>query len=314
MLSIGSYVRVTRDAASDEPLMEGMVGRVVADVYGRTDPASQALVVMAGARKPCAVPLEALEPISEDDYGDEASSSRILWKQRRQLWRKRHGRLPSASADRVRDEDAHAAGSDDDERDPLSLPGSREVRHRLEVVDLIRRSEAVQPEEITAIASPSLLALLTEWAVGALDVLCDLIPPFGDMTYREAREVRTEHIERWLWEGVRLYLAIRSYHTHLPPVTAAPSRERVRSLFERIDDGAPAERLAAFSLDVGAVKKTMAVMAGHWLREAEKTFARSLAPESPQHEELARYILQLHIAGYQAGFCCDSAHHAIPAH
>ena len=47
------------------------------------------------------------------------------------------------------------------------------------------------------------------------------------MTYAKARKVRTEHIERWLWDGLRLYLAVRSYHAMLPPVVSEPVRERL---------------------------------------------------------------------------------------
>ncbi|MFN7131141.1 MAG: hypothetical protein ACK4N5_03610 [Myxococcales bacterium] len=307
MLAIGSFVRVTRDAASEEPLVEGMVGRVVADVYGRADPGTQALVVMAGARKPCLVPLDAVEPISESDYGDASAPGRALWKQRKQLWKKRHGRLPPSS------EAAGADEEDDGETDAPPGPPERTPAPRIELADLIRRAEAVQADEIAALASPALVTLLTEWSVGALDVLADLVPGFNDLPYGQAREIRTEHVERWLWDGVRLYLAMRTYHASYPPITPESSRERVRSLFERIDDGEPAERLSTFSLDVSAVKKGLAIMTSHWLREAEKGFARGLQEGERAHEELGRYILQLHIAGFQIAFCSDSANHALPS-
>jgi hypothetical protein len=310
MLLIGSFVRVLEDTAADEPLVEGMVGKVVADVYGRTDPSEAALVVMAGARKPCPVPLEAVEVISESDYGEDAPVSRDLWRQRRDLWRERHGALPRRNGIA---EEAEAAARSEVRVELAGAPAAREGEHKLEVADLIRRAEAVQPQELSAIAGPALVSILTEWSVGALDVLADDLPGFKKMTYARARKVRNEHIERWLWDGLRLYLAVRTHHAMLPPVTAEPAREQVRALFERIDEGEAAERLAAFSLDVPAVKEALSAMATHWLGESRRGFARGIKEGERAHEELAGYILQLLIVGYQAGFCADSANHFIRA-
>lgn len=318
MLQIGSFVRVLEDTVSEEPLVEGMVGKVVADVYGRTDPSDQALVVIAGARKPCPVPLEAVEEISETDYGEDAPQSRHLWRQRRDLWRERHGVFPRHEGGQDQDDPGEAAAGGDVaplrvelSSDPVAQRDS--ARTRLDVTDLIRRSEAVQPAELSAIAGPALISILTEWSVGALDVLADDLPGFKKMTYGRARKVRSDHIERWLWDGLRLYLAVRSHHAMLPPVSAEPARERVRALFERIDEGEPAERLAAFSLDVPAVKEALSTMATHWLNQALRGFGRGLAKGEKAHEELAGYILQLLIVGYQVGYCADSANHFIPA-
>lgn len=319
MLQIGSFVRVLEDTISDEPLVEGMVGKVVADVYGRTDPSDQALVVIAGARKPCPVPLEAVEVISESDYGEDAPQSRQLWRQRRDLWRERHGAVPRREVARDRGDEAQGGGGADSESSvqvelssaPAAEPNPASAH--LEVADLIRRAEAVQPAELSAIAGPALISILTEWSVGALDVLADDLPGFKKMSYARARRVRSEHIERWLWDGLRLYLAVRSHHAMLPPVCAEPARERVRALFERIDEGEPAERLAAFSLDVPAVKEALSTMATHWLNQALHGFGRGLTKGEKAHEELAGYILQLLIVGYQVGYCADSANHFIPA-
>ncbi len=310
MLQIGSFVRVLEDTVSEEPLMEGMVGKVVADVYGRTDPADQALVVIAGARKPCAVPLEAVEVISESDYGDDALQSRDLWRQRRGLWRQRHGGPPRRNGgDGPIDVPSDAGVS----LEVSTSLATREVSPRLEAADLLRRAEAVQPQELSAIAGPALISILTEWSVGALDVLADDLPGFRKMTYGRARKVRNDHIERWLWDGLRLYLAVRSHHPMLTPVTAEPGRDRIRSLFERIDEGEAAERLSSFSIDVPAVKEALSHMATHWLNEALRGFARGLKQGQRIHEELAGYILQLLIVGYQVGFCADSANHFVPA-
>ncbi len=324
MLQIGSFVRVLEDTISDEPLVEGMVGKVVADVYGRTDPSDQALVVIAGARKPCAVSLEAVEVISETDYGEDVPQSRDLWRQRRDLWRERHGSAPRRE-ERDRSEAADVAtddGGSGDEVAPIRVELSSEPAPavdtspsgtHLEVADLIHRAEAVQPAELSAIAGPALISILTEWSVGALDVLADDLPGFKKMSYARARKVRSDHIERWLWDGLRLYLAVRSHHAMLAPVCAEPARERVRALFERIDEGEPAERLAAFSLDVPAVKEALSAMGTHWLNEALRGFGRGLSKGEKAHEELAGYILQLLIVGYQIGYCADSANHFIPA-
>jgi hypothetical protein len=310
MLQIGSFVRVLEDTVSEEPLMEGMVGKVVADVYGRTDPAEQALVVIAGARKPCAVPLEAVEVISESDYGDDATQSRDLWRQRRGLWRERHGGPPrSNGGDGPTDTPSDTGVS----VELSTAPAPREADVHLEAAEVIRRAEAVQPQELSAIAGPGLISILTEWSVGALDVLADDLPGFKKMPYGRARKVRNDHIERWLWDGLRLYLAVRSYHLMLPPITAEPGRDRVRALFERIDEGEAAERLSSFSLDVPAVKEALSLMATHWLNEALRGFARGLKQGDRVHEELAGYILQLLIVGYQVGFCADSANHFILA-
>jgi len=310
VLTIGAFVRVTKDTLGAEPLVEGMVGKVVPDVYGRSDPTDHAMVVMAGARKPCAVPLEAVEVISEADYGEDAPEARQLWRQRREIWRDRHGALPRRREGE--EEGAEGAGEGSDAEPEAQVPIA-EGGKRLEVADLIRRTEAVEVDELQAIASPALVAIMTEWSVGALDVLADDLPRFRAMSYSKARKVRTDHIERWLWDGLRLYLAVRSCHTTLEPIVAEPARERVRALFERIDEGEAAERLAAFSLDVPAVKEALSLMASHWVDEALASFAKGLKEGQPALGELAQYILQLHIVGYQAGFCADSAHHGIPS-
>ncbi|MGC4115153.1 MAG: hypothetical protein QM765_11200 [Myxococcales bacterium] len=146
-----------------------------------------------------------------------------------------------------------------------------------------------------------------------MDVLADQLPRFKTMTYAKARKVRAEHIERWLWDGLRLYLAVRSYHAMLPPIAAEPVRERVRTLFDRIDEGEAAERLAAFSLDVPAVKDALSLLATHWLDEALASFGKGLEPSEPAYQELSQYILQLHIVGFQAGYCADQVNHGIPS-
>jgi len=306
VLAPGAFVRVTQDALADEPLVEGMVGKIVPDIYRRTDPGQQAMVLVAGARKPCLAPTDALEEISESDWKDEAASSRQLWRSRKDLWRERHGERPprrpsGGEAEQAVEEAAEA-----------QVPRSEGGRH-VEVADILRRAEAVDASELAAIASPALVSILTEWSVGALDVLADALPRFRTMTYAKARKVRNEHIERWLWDGLRLYLAVRSYHATLPPVTAEPVRERVRALFERIDEGEPAERLAAFSVDVPAVKDALSLMATHWLDEALSSFGKGLLPADPAYAELSQYILQLHIVGFQAGYCADQANHGIPS-
>ena len=303
MLTIGAFVRVTKDTLGAEPLVEGMVGKIVPDIYRRTDPSAQALVLISGARKPCAVPLEAVEEISETDWKDECQESRGLWRARKSLWRGRHGPVPRRSEE--------GQSSEEEGEGSLALHG--EGGRRLEVADILRRAEAVDASELAAIASPALISILTEWSVGALDVLADELPRFKTMTYARARRVRTEHIERWLWDGLRLYLAIRSYYPLLPPVAAEPVRERVRALFERIDEGEAAERLATFSLDVPAVKDALSLLATHWLDEAMTSFAKGLPETAPAYRELAQYILQLHIVGFQAGFCADQVNHGIPS-
>ena len=305
VLAPGVFVRVTKDAFADEPLVEGMVGKVVPDIYRRTSPGAQTLVLIAGARKPCAVPLEAIEEISQGDWEDEKSASRQLWRARKDLWKERNGSRPRRAKEEPEQEELPETP---EERVPRSEGG----RH-LEVADILRRAEAVDPAELAAIASPSLLAILTEWSVGALDVLADELPRFKTMSYAKARKVRNEHIERWLWDGLRLYLAVRSYHATLPPVSHEPARERVRALFERIDEGEAAERLAAFSVDVPAVKDALSLMSTHWLNEALQSFGKGLAETEPAYQELAQYILQLHIVGFQAGFCADQVNHGIPS-
>lgn len=307
MLNIGAFVRITEDTLSDEPLVEGMVGKVVADIYGQTDPTNQALIVVAGARKPCAVPLESVEEISESDYGDEVPTSRDMWRQRKALWRIRNGSLPRRRAPDLEELEEEMEEEDEGSAVPISEGG-----RRLEVAEIIRRAEAVAPQELMAIANPALVSILTEWSVGALDVLADELPRFSKITYARARRVRSEHIERWLWDGVRLYLGLRSFHTMLPPVSAASSRTAIRALFERIDEGDAARRLSEFCIDVHAVKDALGLMASHWLNEALSTFARGLKEGEQPYEELAQYILQLHIVGFQVAFCSDSANHGIP--
>jgi len=307
VLAPGAFIRVTEDSLSDEPLIEGMVGKVVPDIYRRTDPGAQALVVFAGARKPCPVPLDAVEEIGDTDWADEAPASRDLWRNRKSLWRDRHGSLP-----RHRPEEAEPPAEDAEGPREEQVPRSEGGR-RIEVADILRRAEAVEASELSAIASPALVAILTEWSVGALDVLADEIPRFKTMSYARARKVREEHIERWLWDGLRLYLAIRSYHPMLSPIAAEPARERVRALFERIDEGEASERLAAFSLDVPAVKDALGLMSSHWLNEALSAFAKGLVETDPAYQELAQYILQLHIVGFQVGFCADQVNHGIPS-
>ena len=321
MVRIGSFVRVKRDCNGDEPLVQGMVGKVVADVYGRADPAAEALVVIAGARKACTVPLDAVEVISEADYGDEAVASRGLWKERRKLWKKRHGAAAPRREEHAGDDEEEndeeegelAAGPSDDLLRAPGAPPAETSDGKVHSAELIRRAEAVEPAEISGLASPAMLAILTEWSVGALDILADNIASFAELPYGRAREVRGEHVERWLWDGVRLYLAVRSLHAGLLPVQAESARERVRSLFERIDDGEAAERLAAFSLDVAAVKEALSSLSAHWLDEALEDFAGDLTSDEPARRELGRYILQLHIVGFQVGFCADSANHGRPA-
>ncbi|MBI5546605.1 MAG: hypothetical protein HY901_22205 [Deltaproteobacteria bacterium] len=307
MFAPGAFVRVTQDAFADEPVIEGMVGKVVPDIYRRTEPGEQALVLLAGARKPCAVPLEALEAISESDWSDEQAQSRELWRMRKDLWRDRQGAVP-----RRRTGLEEAAVEAVEAEVEASVPRSEGGR-TLEVADILRRAEAVDASELAAIASPALVSILTEWSIGALDVLADELPRFKTMSYARARKVRTEHIERWLWDGLRLYLAVRSFHATLPAIAAEPARERVRALFERIDEGEPAERLAAFSLDVSAVKDALSLMATHWIDEAMASFAKGLTESDSAYQELAQYILQLHIVGFQAGFCADQVHHGIPS-
>jgi hypothetical protein len=98
----------------------------------------------------------------------------------------------------------------------------------------------------------------------------------------------------------------------LPPVASEPVRERVRTLFDRIDEGEAAERLAAFSLDVPAVKDALSLLATHWLDEALSSFGKGLKPDEPAYQELSQYILQLHIVGFQAGYCADRSTTASP--
>jgi hypothetical protein len=312
VLAPGAFVRITQDAIAEEPLLEGMVGKVVPDIYRRSTPGEQSFVLIAGARKACIVPDTALEEISEGDFKDDASSSKELWRARKNLWRDRHGERPrrapaleegegEGEVDEVLPEDADA-----------QVPRSEGGR-RIEVADILRRAEAVEASELAAIASPALVSILTEWSVGALDVLADQLPRFKTMTYARARKVRNDHIERWLWDGLRLYLAVRSYHAMLPPVSSEPVRERVRTLFERIDEGDAAERLAAFSVDVPAVKDALSLLATHWLDEALASFAKGLSATDPAYGELSQYILQLHIVGFQAGYCADQVHHGIPS-
>ena len=305
VLAPGSFVRVMQDALADEPLLEGMVGKVVHDIYRRTTPGEQSFVLIAGARKACVVPDSAIEEISESDFKDETASSKELWRARKDLWRDRHGESPRR---RPLTDDAEAAVEEAESQVPRSEGG-----RRLEVADILRRAEAVDAAELAAIASPALISILTEWSVGALDVLADQLPRFKSMTYAKARKVRTEHIERWLWDGLRLYLAIRSYHSMLPPVVSEPVPERVRTLFDRIDEGDAAERMAAFSLDVPAVKDALSLLATHWLDEALASFGKGLKPEQPAYAELSQYILQLHIVGFQAGYCADQVNHGIPS-
>ncbi len=307
MISIGAFVRITEDVLSDEPLVEGMVGKVVADIYGQADLTKQALIVVAGARKPCLVMLDALEEISESDYGDEASESREMWRERKALWRMRNGSSPRRAPE------AQADGMDEDEPDDGPAVLMSEGGNRLEVAEVVRRAEAVAPQELMAIANPALVSILTEWSVGALDVLADELPGFSKLSYARARRVRSDHIERWLWEGVRLYLGLRSFHPMLPPLGPASSRTAIRALFERIDEGDAARRLSEFCLDVSAVKDALGLMASHWLSEALSSFGRGLKEGERPYEELAQYILQLHIVGFQVGFCSDSANHGIPA-
>jgi hypothetical protein len=306
VFSIGAFVRITEDVLSDEPLVEGMVGKVVADIYGQADPTKQALIVVAGARKPCLVTLDALEEISESDYGDEASASREMWRERKALWRIRNGALPRRAREPQLDD------PDEEESDEPGVPIG-EGGSRLEVAEVIRRAEAVSPQELMAIANPALVSILTEWSVGALDVLADELPGFSKLSYARARRVRSEHIERWLWEGVRLYLGLRSFHPTLPPLAPASSRTAIRALFERIDEGDAARRLSEFCLDVNAVKDALGLMASHWLSEALTSFGRGLKEGERPYEELAQYILQLHIVGFQVAYCSDSANHGIPA-
>jgi hypothetical protein len=284
-----------------------MVGKVVPDIYRRTNPGAQAMVLIGGARKPCAVPLEAVEEISQSDWEDELPQSRQLWRARKELWRERNGARPK----RTPEDEEQESESDESEPGPR-VPRSEGGRH-LEVADILRRAEAVDPAELAAIASPALISILTEWSVGALDVLADELPRFRTMSYAKARKVRNEHIERWLWDGLRLYLAVRSYHAMLPPVAHEPARERVRALFERIDEGEAAERLAAFSIDVPAVKDALSLMSTHWLNEALTSFGKGLTEAETAYQELAQYILQLHIVGFQAGFCADQVNHGIPS-
>ncbi len=305
MISPGAFVRITQDAMVEEPLVEGMVGKVVPDIYGRTDPAQQAMVVVAGARKPCPVPLEAVELISETDYGEDARRSRTLWRQRRELWRDRYGRITRKPEGEEELDELEGEG--------MGLAAEHGGR-KLEVAEIVRRAEAVAPNELSALARPPLVGVLTEWSVGALDVLADELPGFHKLTYGRARKIRNDQIERWLWDGVRLYLAVRSFHPALPPPAAEPSRERVRALFERIDEDEAADRLSEFCLDVNAVKEALGLMAGHWLNEALNGFAKGLKEGERPFEELAQYILQLHIVGFQVGFCADSTHHGIPTH
>ncbi len=296
---------MTDDSLADEPLVEGLVGKVVPDIYRRTDPGEQAMVLFAGSRKPCPAPLDSLEEISEADFKDEVAGSRDLWRNRKAIWRERHGAV-HRRAPEVEEVEA--------EEDTLEAQVPREEGgRRIEVADILRRAEAVESSELAAIASTALMGILTEWSVGALDVLADEIPRFKSMTYARARKVRVEHIERWLWDGLRLYLAMRSYHPMLPPVAAEPARERVRALFERIDEGEASERLAAFSLDVRAVKDALGLMASHWLNEAMGSFGKGLTEADNAYQELAQYILQLHIVGFQAGFCADQVNHGIPS-
>lgn len=307
MLAIGAFVRVTEDTLSDEPLVEGMVGRVVPDIYGRIDPTSAAMVQVAGSRKPCAVPLDALEEIAEADFGDDRETSRDMWRQRKSLWKMRHGKVSRRPTENeelvdVEQEEPEEPGV------PINQGGSKLVD-----AEIVRRSEAVAPQELMAIANPALVSILTEWSVGALDVLADELPRFSKISYARARRVRTDHIERWLWDGVRLYLGLRSFHPTLPPAGPASSRTAIRALFERIDEGDAARRLAEFCIDVTAVKDALGLMATHWLNEALASFARGLKKGEPAFDELAQYILQLHIVGFQAAFCSDSANHGIPA-
>lgn len=297
VIPIGAFVRVTQDALGDEPLVKGMVGKVVADLYGRADLSAQALVVFVGSRKACAVPLEAVEEISESDYGDDLAMSRELWKHRRKLWRKRYGTM------------RHPPSRNIEERKPSS--GSFP---RLEVTDILHRTEAVTQMEIDAIASPAAIAILTEWSVGSLDVLARKLPAFKKMTYARARQVRVNHIERWLWDGLRLYLAVRSFNTLLPPICAESARDRVRALFERIDEGDAAERLANFSMDVEGVKSALQRMTSYWMNKAVASFAKGLSENDPLHQSLTQHILQLLIVGYQVGFCADQSNHGIPPH
>ncbi len=302
VIPIGAFVRVTQDALGDEPLVKGMVGKVVADLYGRADLSVQTLVVFVGARKACAVPLEAVEEISESDYGDDLAMSRELWKHRRKLWRKRYGTVrhtPTRNIETRNSEERRSSSS--------SFP-------RFEVTDILRRTEAVTQTEIDAIASPAAIAILTEWSVGSLDVLARKLPAFKKMTYARARQVRIDHIERWLWDGLRLYLAIRSFNPLLPPICAESARDRVRALFDRIDEGDAAERLATFSMDVDGVKSALQRMTSYWLTKAATSFAKGLGDNEPLHQSLAQHVLQLLIVGYQVGFCADQSNHGIPTH
>jgi hypothetical protein len=54
-------------------------------------------------------------------------------------------------------------------------------------------------------------------------------------------------------------------------------------------------------------------MATHWLDEAMATFGKGLMQSDEAYKELAQYILQLHIVGFQAGFCADQVNHGIPS-
>lgn len=303
MIAPGAYVRVTQDAIADEPLVEGMVGKVVPDIYGKAHPGAQAMVLMAGARKPCAVPLEAVEEISESDFREDRVESRGLWRMRKAIWRERSHAAHQKPPEPIESEAEEEA----------ELKVSLDDGHHLDVADVLRRADAVDTSELAAIANPALISILTEWSVSALDVLADAVPRFKTMTYLRARKVRTDQIERWLWDGLRLYLAVRSYHPTLPPLEAEPARERVRALFERIDEGDPAERLAAFSLDVPAVKDALSQLSKRWLRRALASFAKGMKEDEPAFHDLAKYILQLHIVGFQVGFCADQIHHGIPS-
>ena len=65
-----------------------------------------ALVLIAGARKPCVVPELATEEIGEADFKDEATASRELWRARKDLWRDRHGERPRRKPAVSQDEEA----------------------------------------------------------------------------------------------------------------------------------------------------------------------------------------------------------------
>lgn len=291
VVTIGTFIRITQDTLGDEPLVAGMVAKVVADVYGEANPGTEALVVVAGARKPCAVPLEAVEEITESDYGEDLPATRDLWRQRKAVWRERHG-----SAAR---------------RPPRPPPDEEQASSdpQMQVSELLRRSEEVDPDALRLIAGAALVQILSDSSVGALDMLADQLPSFQRISYARARKIRSSHVERWLWEGVRLYLAVRSFHPALGPVSAEPARERVRYLFERLDEGDAADRLSRFCRDVKAVKEALSWLAAYAMELALEDFAKGLKKDDKAYTSLGDYILQMHIVGFHAAFCSDSANH-----